>query len=343
MPRLPSIADLVAFLRGFLSGPARTRPAYQPEPVLPSLTPAPARAARSAPVAIHTRGLTKFYGKVRGIEDLNLEVGAGEIFGFLGPNGAGKTTTLRLLLDFIHPTRGHAFVLGQETHAHSLELRRRIGYLPGETALYEEMTGHELLSLLSRLHGGNHEPRRQALAKRLDIDLSRPLRGLSHGMKQKVSIIAAFQHDPELVLLDEPTLGLDPLVQREFYDLLREEQAQGKTFLMSSHILPEVERVCDRVGIVRAGRLVAVEEIADLRHKKVRRMEVTFAAEVASSSLQVEGVDLLRQNGRVFELAVHGNVDALVKHLARFPIADLEFPEATLEDTFLQYYGGDAQ
>lgn len=290
--------------------------------------------------AIRTQGLTKYYGQVRGIEDLDLEIRASEIFGLLGPNGAGKTTTLRLLLDFIRPTRGQAFIFGQEVRRHSMELRRRLGYLPGETALYEQMTGRELLSLLSRLHGNSHHQRRQALAERLDIDLSRPLRGLSHGMKQKVVIIAAFQHDPELLILDEPTLGLDPLMQREFYALLREEQARGKTILLSSHILPEVERVCDRVGMVREGHLVAVEEVADLKHKRVRRMEVTFTQEVPPTALVLEGVEVLRQEGRHFNLAVHGNIDALIKHLAQFPIEDLEFPEATLEDTFMRYYEG---
>ena len=163
-------------------------------------------------------------------------------------------------------------------------------------------------------------------------------------MKQKVAIIAAFQHDPELLVLDEPTLGLDPLMQREFYALLKEEQSRGKTVLISSHILPEVERVCDRVGMVREGHLVAVEEIADLKHKKVRRMYITFAQEVPLENLVLKGVEVLHHEGRQVQLAIyHADLDAIIKHLAQFPIEDLEFPEATLEDTFLRYYGGEAQ
>ncbi len=294
--------------------------------------------------AIQTQGLTKYYGQIRGIEDLDLEVRAGEIFGFLGPNGAGKTTTQRLLLDFIRPSRGQAFIFGLEVRRHSLELRHRLGYLPGEVALYDETTGIELLSLLSRLHGDRHDQRRRALAERLDIDLSRPLRGLSHGMKQKVAIIAAFQHDPELLILDEPTLALDPLIQRGFYALLREEQGRGKTIFMSSHILPEVERVCDRVGMVRAGHLVAMEEIADLKHKKVRRMEVTFATEVPAGALVRPGVEVIRRDGRQVQLSIFGaDLDGLIKHLAQFTVEDMEFPEASLEDTFMRYYGGQVE
>jgi ABC-2 type transport system ATP-binding protein len=288
---------------------------------------------------IQTKGLTKYYGKVRGVEDLNLEVNEGEIFGYLGPNGAGKTTTIRVLLDLIRPTQGSATIFGLDTRQHSVEIRKRIGNLPGEVALYENMSGQELLDLMGRLHGGDLSARRRQLVDRLEIDLSRPIRTLSHGMKQKVAIIQAFQHDPELIILDEPTTGLDPLIQQEFYRLLREEKARGKTIFMSSHILPEVERVCDRVGIVREGRLVDVEDVDDLKRKAVRRMEVTFASKVDPSELIMDGVELIREENHTMELAVHGHIDALIKKVATFPIEDLVFSEGSLEETFMRFYG----
>ena len=288
---------------------------------------------------IQTFGLTKYYGKVRGVENLDLEVKPGEIFGFLGPNGAGKTTTIRLFLDLIRPTQGRAEVFGLDANTHSLEIRQRLGNLPGDVALYENLSGEEFLSLINRLHHNRSGKRKDELAERLDIELSRKIRTYSKGMKQKVAIIQALMNDPELLILDEPTSGLDPLVQREFYNLLKEEKKQGKTVFLSSHILPEVERVCDRVGILRDGLLVDLENIEDLKTKRVRKLELTLKEEVPEERLNIPGTKLLYYENQHVELEVYAHVGELMSRLAELPLEDIVFPEATLEDTFMKFYG----
>jgi len=288
---------------------------------------------------IKTYGLTKYYGKICGIQDLDLEVEKGEIFGFLGSNGAGKTTTIRLLLDLIRPTRGHAEIFGLDSYRNSLEIRQRLGYVPGDVVLYDGMKGGEFLTLMSSLHQGHNSRRLEELRERLELDLSRQTRAYSKGMKQKLAIIQAFINDPELLVLDEPTLGLDPLMQRQFYDLLLEEKANGKTVFLSSHILTEVERVCDRVGILHNGRLVAIERVADLKLKKVRRMELFLTRPLPPEEIKLEGVEILNVNDKQIELKVSGNVPRLLEQLCQLPIEDLAFPEATLEDTFMEFYG----
>lgn len=288
---------------------------------------------------IKTVGLTKYYGKTRGIEDLNLEIDEGEIFGFLGPNGAGKTTTIRLLLNLIRPTRGSAHIFGIDIRHNSLEIRQRLGYVPGDVVLYDGMTGMDYLRLMGSFHH-NHDGRRlKELQERLELDLTRKARTYSKGMKQKLVIIQAFMNDPELLVLDEPTLGLDPLIQRQFYDLMLEEKSHGKTIFLSSHILPEVERVCDRVGIVRKGHLVDIERVDTLKHRKVRRMELILSRELAEDEIKLEGVDILGVNGRRVELRVHGDVPRLLEQLCQLPVEDMSFPEASLEDTFMEFYG----
>lgn len=287
---------------------------------------------------IHTSELTKYYGKVRGIDNLNLKIIKGEIFGFLGPNGAGKTTTIRILVDLIRPTRGSAGIFGLDVQKHSVEIRRRIGNLPGDVALYEHLTGDEFLNLMSSLHENHSGKRKQTLAKRLDLDLSRRIKTYSKGMKQKVAIIQAMMNDPELLILDEPTSGLDPLVQREFYDLLKREQSRGKTIFFSSHILPEVERVCDRVGLLRKGVLVDVESIDNLKSKRVRKLELTLKEEVSQERLQIPGIEISRIDGKHIEILVHGHIGDLIPKLAELPLDDVVFPEATLEDTFMKFY-----
>ncbi len=287
---------------------------------------------------IKTSSLTKYYGKIRGIQDLDLEVDEGEIFGFLGPNGAGKTTTIRLLLDLIRPTRGQAEVFGLDTHRNSLEIRRCLGYVPGDVVLYDGMTGGEFLALMGSFHQGHDGRRLKELQEQLELDLSRQTRAYSKGMKQKLAIIQAFMNDPKLLVLDEPTLGLDPLMQHRFYDLLLEEKARGKTVFLSSHIIPEVERVCDRVGIVRDGRLVSIERVADLKYKKVRRMELILSRELSQEELKFEGMEILSIKGKQVELKVSGNIPRLLKQLCQLPIEDMSFPEATLEDTFMEFY-----
>ena len=250
--------------------------------------------------AIETHGLTKFYGTDRGVEALDLRVERGEVFGFLGPNGAGKTTTIRLLLDLIRPTAGRAVVCGLDAREQSLEVRRRTGYLPGELKLPPRLTARECLEYLARLRGGVERARIERLADRLGLALERPIDDLSKGNKEKVGVVAAFMHDPELLILDEPTSGLDPLRQEDVQELIRERAAPGGTVFLSSHALDQVEHVAGRVGIVRDGRLVAVEEISALKRRALRHVEVRFAGPVPGDALAgVPGVrDVVSENGR---------------------------------------------
>nr|MBC7245002.1 ABC transporter ATP-binding protein [Chloroflexota bacterium] len=290
-------------------------------------------------IVIHTENLTKFYGRRRGIIDLSFEIQQGEVFGYLGPNGAGKTTTIRTLLDFIRPTRGHATIFGLDTRRGSREIRRLVGYLPGELALYNNLTGAEFLRYMGYLRGGVKWRFVEELSERLGSDLSQPIRILSHGNKQKLGLIQAFMHKPELLILDEPTLGLDPLVQQEFYRLVAEARKEGRTVFLSSHILPEVERICDRVGIIRRGKLIAVEEIATLKTRALRRLEIHFAEPVASYHFsQLSGVHDLHVTDNVVRCTIKGSVDALIKAAAQFEVINVISQEPSLEEIFLAYY-----
>ena len=293
--------------------------------------------------AIETSGLTKFYGDRRGIEDLDLRIERGDVFGFLGPNGAGKTTTIRLLLDLIRPTRGSARVAGCDTRSESLEVRRRTGYLPGELRLPDHYTAAGYLSYLGRLRGGVDRKRVEELAHLLDLDLELRIGSLSKGNKQKVGVVAAFMHDPEVLVLDEPTSGLDPLRQQDVNALIRDAASRGRTVLLSSHELDQVEHVAGTVGIVRAGRLVAVESMADLRARALRRVEVRFErpvpAEEAERLRTVAGVREASLDDGVLRLQVEGSMDALVKQLARLPVHTLTSETPELDEIFLSYYG----
>ncbi len=288
---------------------------------------------------IHTAHLTKSYGKTRGVVDLDLAVQPGEVFGYLGPNGAGKTTTIRTLLDFIRPTAGSAAVFGLDSRRDSLAIRRRAGYLPGELNLYEGMTGREFLRYMANLRGGVAWREAEALAERLGAALSQPIRTLSHGNKQKLGLVQAFMHQPELLILDEPTQGLDPLVQQEFYRMIAEARAAGRTVFLSSHVLPEVEKTCDRVGIIREGRLVAVEEVAALKAKALRRLEIRFAVPVSPAAFaEVPGVHDLHVENSSLRCTVTGSLDAVIKAAAGFEVIDLISQEPSLEEIFLAYY-----
>jgi ABC-2 type transport system ATP-binding protein len=285
--------------------------------------------------------LTKYYGRARGVIELDLEVRQGEVFGFLGPNGAGKTTTIRTLLDFIRPTGGRATIFGLDTHRDGLAIRRRIGYLPGELTLYESLSGRELLSYFAHLRGLPRDGRGEALAERLDCDLSREIRTLSHGNRQKLGLVQALMADPELAILDEPTLGLDPLVQLEFFRIVDEVRAAGRTMFVSSHNLPEVERICDRVGIIREGRLLAVETVAELKERAVRRLELRFAEPVPADILAgVPGVRDLTIDGSNLACVVIGPVDPVLRAVMRLQVEDLISREPGLEEVFLAFYGG---
>ena len=291
--------------------------------------------------AIETAGLTKFYGETRGVEELDLRVEPGEIFGYLGPNGAGKTTTIRLLLDLIRPTHGSAAIAGLDTRRQSMEVRRLTGYLPGELKLPPRTTAIGLISYLGRLRGGVERRVIQELADRLELNLKRRIEDLSKGNKQKVGIVAAFMHDPQLLILDEPTSGLDPLRQQDVLELIRERAAAGRTVFLSSHELDQVEHVAERVGIVRDGRLVAMETIASLKQRAIRRVEVRLAEPTADAERlqRVPGVRDFAVEDGIVRLAVEGSMDALVKELALLPVQTLTSEPPELDEIFLSYYG----
>jgi ABC-2 type transport system ATP-binding protein len=291
---------------------------------------------------IETERLTKAYGSARGIEDVTFTVEAGEVFGFLGPNGAGKTTTIRTLLDLLHPTSGSARIFGLDSWHESVAIRSRLGNLPGDFGYGKGASGREALSLLARLRGMEGAGRAEALAKRFRADLDRPLGQLSRGNRQKVGLILATFHEPELLILDEPTSGLDPLMQEEFLALVGEERERGCAVFISSHELDEVERICDRVGIVRAGRLIAVERIADLLGKAKRRVRLELAEPAGLGELEaLPGVSELKIEGRRASFLIGGDLDRAVKAIARRRVTDIEIAHPTLEEVFLSYYEED--
>jgi ABC-2 type transport system ATP-binding protein len=294
-----------------------------------------------SPPPIELSSLTKRYGDHVGIESLDLRVEAGQVFGFLGPNGAGKTTTIRCLVGLLSPSAGKARVLGLDPIAQHRALAPQIGYLPGELRLYLDLTGAEHLKLLGDLQGGPTS-RRPELCERLLLsaaDLAKPVQAYSHGMKQKIGIVQAFQHDPEIVILDEPTEGLDPLIQETFFALVAETAQAGRTVFLSSHILSEVQRACERVAIVRAGRLVTVERVDVLRNAHTRRVRVTFDAGFDRRSITVDQRWMPEWIGDELHLLV--NPDEVVettRRLLTFPARDLTVEEAGLDEAFLDFY-----
>jgi ABC-2 type transport system ATP-binding protein len=299
----------------------------------------------SAPdrAAIAIERLTKRYGRLTAVRDLSLTIARGETFGFLGLNGAGKTTTIRVLLDLLRPTAGRAAVLGFDCQRQGRDARARIGYLPGEPGFYEDMTGEAVLQLLARLSGRPVDP--VSRAKLLDrfafsrADLARKVREYSTGMKRKLALVQAFQADPPLLILDEPTEGLDPLMQEAFYDLLAEVRQHGRTVFMSSHVLSEVERVCDRIALIRAGELVLVKPVDEVRQLGARRVRVTFRADVPADAARVPAsCERLEITPRAWTLREAGPLGPLIDALAGLPVADLEVEEIHLEDVLVRYY-----
>ncbi|HEY6523015.1 MAG TPA: ABC transporter ATP-binding protein [Solirubrobacteraceae bacterium] len=290
--------------------------------------------------AIATHGLSKDFGGGRGLFELDLEVQHGEVFGFLGPNGAGKSTTMRLLLDLIRPTSGSASLLGLDAHADSLAIRRRIGFLAGDFGLYPKLTGAAVLDYLAELRGGVDRRRRDALAERFGAELHRPIRELSTGNRQKLGLIQAFMHDPELLILDEPIAGLDPLVQQSFHALLAECTAQGGTVFLSSHTLSEVERVTHRLAILRQGRLVVVDSLENLRRVAVQRLEIEFAdpPPAAATFETLPGVREVTATGATLTVAFEGSADAVVKAAAAHEVRAIRSRDDDLEEIFLRYY-----
>ena len=293
-----------------------------------------------APIVVE--GLSRVYGRRRGVSDLAFTVEEGEVFGFLGPNGAGKTTTIRILMGLLRPSAGRARVFGRDCWAEGARVREQIGFLPSDPRPYERMTGAELLAFFTALRGGGDPARRRRLAAQLDLDLSRQIRQLSRGNRQKLAIVQALMHDAPLLILDEPSTGLDPLMQLALLELLREEQARGRTVFLSSHDLPEVERIAGRVAIIREGRLVAVEAMARLLAMRERRMALRLRGRAALDGVAaIPGVRVLSVDatGHHVELAVRGELPPLLRALAELPVADLTFAPADLESVFLGYYG----
>jgi ABC-2 type transport system ATP-binding protein len=288
--------------------------------------------------------LTKSYGRrrERGVVDLEFAVPPGQVFGYLGPNGAGKTTTIRTMLDMIRPTAGRVTVFGLDTRRDVLEIHRRTGYLPGEMSLYDGLTASEYLSFFAALRGGVDDAYATALVERLGLEPNVKIRSLSHGNRQKVGLVQAFMHRPELLVLDEPTQGLDPLVQREFYRMVGEVRAEGRTVFLSSHVMPEVERLCDRVGIIREGRLIAIDDIEELKARAVREIEIQFSEAVPPEEFsRLPNVGNVEAQGNLIRLTVDGSVDAVVKAAARHDVVDIASHEPSLEEIFLRYYGSE--
>jgi len=289
---------------------------------------------------IQTEQLTKSYGRHRGIIEVDLEVREGEAFGFLGPNGAGKTTMIRTLLNHIRPTSGRATIFGIDTTADPVAIHRRLGYLPGEFVLYDKLTGGQTIDYFAALRGGVDRAYQAELVARLDIDLSRRFKEYSKGNKQKIGLVVALQHRPDLLLLDEPTSGLDPLVQQTFYDVIREAKAEGRTIFMSSHILGEVEKTCDRVAIIRDGRLTKLDRVEALRDLAHHQVELRFAgAAPAAEFAALPGVSDVVAADHTLRMRVAGPITPVVHAAARHEVIDFVSREPTLEETFLAEYG----
>jgi ABC-2 type transport system ATP-binding protein len=291
---------------------------------------------------IKTGGLSKKYGRRLGISAVNIEVLAGEVFGYLGPNGAGKTTTIRILLDFIRADKGRAEIFGLDAHRYGAKIRRRIGFLPGELKLYENLTGRELLLYFCNLRGHGDWQFIEELASRFQCRLSQPIHSLSQGNKRKIGLIQAFMHKPDLIILDEPTNGLDPIMQHEFYRLIGETRALGQTIFFSSHNLPEVERICDRVGIIRDGCMVATENVSALKARTMRNVEIHFGEDIdVNAFAAIDQLRILNLDKRWLQCQLQGGMERLMQAAAKFKIIDFISREPDLEETFLAYYGNE--
>lgn len=295
--------------------------------------------AMAAPIELVN--LTYSYGSQRGVVDLTFSVNEGEIFGFLGPNGAGKTTTIRVLMGLMRPTSGYARVFGLDSWRDSTSVKAKVGFLPGDIRLYEHMTGHEFLGFFASFRGTSDLRRGEDLAGRLEVELGRRIKHLSKGNRQKLALVQALMHDAPLLILDEPSSGLDPLTQGQLLEFFNDERARGKTIFLSSHVLPEVERVADRVAVIREGELVTVESVAHLRKARERTMELILAEPVDKDRFAgLDGVRLLSQSpdGRRVSLSVRGKLEPLLARLAQLPVDDLVFGPPDLESVFLHYY-----
>ena len=285
---------------------------------------------------IEVRELKKYYGKTKAVDGISFDIEKGEIFGFLGPNGAGKSTVIRCMMDFIRPLGGSVGILGKDAQKDSVELKKAIGYLAGNVRLYGKWTGKEHIDFFHSLNGGSNFA--VELSERLDFNPSMPVRQLSSGNRQKLGIILAFMSRPEVLILDEPTLGLDPLLQNTIYNLLAEATGRGVTVFMSSHNLAEVDRVCSRVGIIRLGKMVATENITALKKKKISTMYVEFTESVRKEDFLDEHTELVREAENALTLKVKGDINTLIRRLGSHTISDIRISQASLEDIFMEYY-----
>ena len=284
---------------------------------------------------IEIKNLTKFYGKIKGIENLTLSVKKGEIFGFLGPNGAGKTTTIRTLLGYLKPTTGQAYILGKNINDNIVDIKREVGYIPGDLNLYGHLNGRQFLDYFASLRN-TEMSLLDNLLKVFDVPLDRKIKGYSKGMKQKLGIIQAFMDDPEIVIMYEPTSGLDPLLQQKFYDFLHSQKKKGKTMFFSSHVLSEVDKICDRIGIIRNGNLVALEVVESLKEKMGKMIRVR----IKENPKMFKGPENTKIKDGWIEFVTNDDVDYWIKELSKFTIVDLEINEFSLEDIFIHYYEG---
>ena len=294
---------------------------------------------------IQTNQLTKSYGRSRGIIDVTFDIQQGEVFGFLGPNGAGKTTTMRTLMGLLHANSGSATIGGLDCWAQSTEVKKLIGYLPGEFAFDPGLRGAQIIEYLGHLRGGVDQPYLRSLVERLGLDPSKRFREYSHGNKQKVGLVQAFMHQPRLLILDEPTSGLDPLNQQEFYQMVAEVRAEGRTAFLSSHILPEVEHTCDRVAIIREGRLIKVDHVSSLKEIHQHDVEITFAGLAEASWFKVAGVANVAEaaDKHTLQLSVQGDLREIIHIASQHNATTMTTHEPTLEEVFLRFYASDQQ
>jgi len=288
--------------------------------------------------AVDIQQLTKFYGLARGIREITFAIEEGEVFGFIGPNGAGKSTTIRILLNFIHPTSGRASVFGKDIVRDSLDIRRMVGYLPSEVHYYDDMKAADLLRYSASFYGRVDEARMKRLAEQLDLDLGRKIEKLSFGNRKKVGIIQAMLHAPRLLILDEPTGGLDPLMQHVFFEMLEEERRKGVTVFFSSHILSEVQKICDRVAIIKQGELLQVESISNLTRNRFKNVTVTLESEARDDSFRLAGIINQERKGKELRLLFGGDIRQLLSELHKMPLTDVRIEEPSLEEVFMHYY-----
>ncbi|MDD5985586.1 MAG: ABC transporter ATP-binding protein [Turicibacter sp.] len=290
---------------------------------------------------IEIRQLTKDYGNNRGIFDVSLSVKKGEVFGFLGPNGAGKSTTIRHLMGFIQADQGSCQINGLDCLRDHARIQQALGYLPGEIAFMDDMTGLEFIKFMAKMKGMTDLTKAYELMERFELNPQGKIKKMSKGMKQKVGIICAFMHDPELLILDEPSSGLDPLMQNRFIELVLEEKQRGKTIFMSSHIFEEIERTCDRTAMIKDGRLISIEELQTLKASKHKTYQITFATQELVEQFMDEGFECKQVESNVIKVVPRNNLNYLLATLSRYDIIDLDITKPTLEELFLHFYGGD--